>query len=197
MKRLKGFTLAELIISFVLLAGLMAVSCAMLFSSEGMLLRQADSVDIQRAGTGICSFVRDKLTYAVDIGLSDIPDMNGGEYEELLFIKDGRVCIAEVDEYGAPVGGTDAAAHDIFSSEYYCGLIAEGEIVYHEDRGSIDILIRLTEKHGEEPEFEQQITVYPMNAADSSIGSISAVSGQVYSSGGGKDIYIKLNIEQK
>jgi prepilin-type N-terminal cleavage/methylation domain-containing protein len=63
-KRLKGFTLAEVMVSLVILTIVVTISSTMIISSLNLLLKNAFIRDAQNNGNEIYQLLEDKLRYS-------------------------------------------------------------------------------------------------------------------------------------
>ncbi len=94
-KKLKGFTLTEVMVSLVILSILITISSAMIISSLNLLLKNAQIRDAQNNGNEIFNLLENKLRYSQQfiISTDDNEYIINASYTENIDIHDGEMSI--------------------------------------------------------------------------------------------------------
>lgn len=192
--RVKGFTLVEMIVAFVLLMIVISASGYVLFSVTDIFSRQTETKIAQTIGNGVTDLLESKLKYATNLKFSDTPieDEEKDAYDEVIFIKNGKVCFIDTDNFS----GYDES-YDIYGEEYYNGSGVQVKLYPH-DNSLADLTVNVykMDKDGnyeELPEFTKTVTVKMLNVSGGT-GTVNSDMDKEYASEKNKPLYISLKM---
>ena len=190
--KLKGFTLVETIIAFVLLMLVIASSVYVLFSVTDIFARQTDAKLAQASGNGIVTMLEDKLKYAVNIKLTDVmPDKESEEgFDEAIYILNGKVCYVSFDK-----DHSYTESNDLYGENFYNGGTVAVTIKPHDlslAELTVDVYGENTDS-GDDPDFSRTETVKLLNVSHGN-GSLDATDSFSYVGNTSKPIYILLKM---
>lgn len=119
-KHLKGFTLVEMTVVFVILAIVISLSMGILMSTSNVFGSQAKLGFQQSLGNAVLSFMEEKIKYAASADISEKPGSgeewdSAGKYNEYIYFQAGRISYARRDESGT----IDVSEDDLYGDEFY------------------------------------------------------------------------------
>lgn len=199
MKKIKGFTLTELIVGMLIFILIVTAATGILLASQGILIKQTENVQASKIGDSICQLIRQKLTHAQnmniteDLLLSDDDDI----YTEILYFQNGRVYFS-YRASNSESFSIDTLTQDLFGDEFYNGLLVKVE-VKNPAENLIDVTVELFEQTDEgiadAPCYHNDFNLLLTNMAEFNKGTLTANKGHLYTSEaeGPYGFYIYLN----
>ena len=182
-KRLKGFTLVEITVVFVILAIVISISIGILMSTSGVFGNQAQLGFSQTLGNGVLSFMEEKIKYAASADISERPGSGAewdstNKYNEFIFFEAGRISYARKDEGGSLVIDEE----DLYGDEYYSKYSVTVRAEAH-DTCMIDLTVEVYDD--DKLVYQTSSTVKLMNLTREGVGQLTAPMNTVMSSESG------------
>lgn len=164
----RGFTLTETLISLVVLLILAGVASAVMMSGFGVYGRTALRNSAQEAGDTVYELISSRLTYAVDLTISDDVRYVENNYDVQA---EGSICIyipTEGDRVGMGAGAL--APGDVLRPSQLKGLRIEVSAEYQSE-DLVGLTVGITSEEDGRMLYSRTGTIRLMNAADPAIDS--------------------------
>lgn len=199
MKKIKGFTLTELIVGMVIFILIIVAATSILMSSQGILIKQTEFVQTSKIGDGICQMIRLKLTHAQDMNITryklgtDQDDI----YNEVLYFQNGRVYFTARNNNSEDFY-FDTGTQDLYGDEYYNGSLVQVK-VKNPAENLIDVSVELfnsNEKGIDDSScYQSDFNLLLSNMAEFGSGTLISDKNVTYTADvkGTSEFYIYLN----
>lgn len=168
----RGFTLAETLISMVVLLVLAGTVSAVMMSGFGVYSRTALRSSAQETGNTVYELISERLTYAVDLTISNDVRYVENNYNVQ---EEGSICIyipAEGDRVGLGAGAL--APGDVLRPSQLQGLRVSAAIEYQAE-SLLGLTVSVESSEDGRELFSRSGTVHLMNAANPALDSFCDV----------------------